>query len=106
MGKARQLRQRAERYRGMRRHINDARAVQAISEMAAELEMTAEQLERRCRVRERAHAIWIEQGRPQGRDVEFWLAAERELDEEGDRGVGPTSRPFLGHPASRRHSGC
>jgi len=27
----------------------------------------------------RAHAIWLEQGCPDGRDVENWLQAEREL---------------------------
>jgi hypothetical protein len=42
--------------------------------------MTSTQLEKRCRVRQRAHEIWTEHLRPAGRDVEFWLAAERELD--------------------------
>jgi Protein of unknown function (DUF2934) len=42
--------------------------------------MTAKGLERRHFIRERAHEIWIERGRPKGRDVEFWLAAERELE--------------------------
>jgi anti-sigma-K factor RskA len=85
MRKASDLRQRAERYRGLKRLISDARAVRAMSELADEYEMTAEQLERRCRIRERAHENWIEQGRPEGRDLEFWLAAERELNEEGER---------------------
>jgi hypothetical protein len=37
-------------------------------------------MEKRHLIRERAHEIWIERGRPEGRDVEFWLAAERELE--------------------------
>jgi Protein of unknown function (DUF2934) len=29
----------------------------------------------------RAQALWEQEGRPDGRDVEFWLRAERELDD-------------------------
>lgn len=35
----------------------------------------------------RAHAIWIEQGCPEGREVENWLEAERQLG-----GPAPASR--------------
>jgi hypothetical protein len=40
--------------------------------------------ERRSReaIRARAHELWERNGRPAGKDVEFWLAAERELEEE------------------------
>lgn len=31
------------------------------------------------RVRELAHQIWEREGRPEGREVEHWLAAEREI---------------------------
>jgi hypothetical protein len=31
------------------------------------------------RIRARAHELWEQHGRPQGRDEEFWLRAEREL---------------------------
>jgi hypothetical protein len=79
-----ELRQRAERYRLLRRGISDPKAVQAISELAAEYELTAEELERHHRIRERAHEIWTERGRPGGRDVEFWLVAEREVDSPHD----------------------
>jgi hypothetical protein len=79
MRKASDLRQRAERYRGLKRQISDLRAVQAMSDLASEYEMTAAELELRCRIRERARQIWIEQGRPEGRDIENWLQAEREL---------------------------
>jgi Protein of unknown function (DUF2934) len=30
-------------------------------------------------IRERAHELWEDTGRPEGRDLEFWLRAEREL---------------------------
>jgi hypothetical protein len=34
-------------------------------------------------IRERAQRIWEEHHRPDGRDEEFWLQAERELSEGG-----------------------
>jgi hypothetical protein len=80
MKRAGELRQRAERYRRLKMQIGDPAAVQALSELADEFDTTAEELERRHRIRERAHEMWIERGCPAGRDVEFWLAAERELE--------------------------
>jgi Protein of unknown function (DUF2934) len=80
MERAKELRQRAERYRLLEKDISDTKALQAISDVAGELEATAEELERQQQVSERAREIWIEHRRPEGRDVEFWLAAERELD--------------------------
>jgi DNA invertase Pin-like site-specific DNA recombinase len=55
-------------------------AVQSIHEEAGKLKMTAEEIERQQNIRERAYEIWIEHGRPEGRDLQFWLAAEREVD--------------------------
>jgi hypothetical protein len=49
--------------------------------------MTAAELERHHRIRERAHEIWVERGCPAGRDVEHWVAAECEMD-------APTARHF------------
>lgn len=40
--------------------------------------------EREQRIRERAHKLWDEAGQPDGRDNEFWQAAERQIDAEGD----------------------
>ncbi|HEY2016742.1 MAG TPA: DUF2934 domain-containing protein [Bryobacteraceae bacterium] len=80
MKRADELRQRAERYRLLKRDISDPKAVQAMSELAAEYEMTAEDLERQHHIRERAREIWIEHGRPEGHDLDIWLAAEREVD--------------------------
>jgi hypothetical protein len=37
--------------------------------------------DREDRIRERAHQIWEEQGRPEGRDLEHWHEAERQLHE-------------------------
>jgi Protein of unknown function (DUF2934) len=33
-------------------------------------------------IRARARELWEQQGRPTGRDLEFWLQAERELSED------------------------
>jgi hypothetical protein len=34
------------------------------------------------RVRERAYGIWIEEGRPHGRDIAHWQRARQELQSE------------------------
>ena len=34
------------------------------------------------RVRERAYSIWLAEGRPDGRDVEHWLKARREVERD------------------------
>jgi hypothetical protein len=39
-------------------------------------------------VRNRAYQIWERKGRPQGRDLEHWLEAERELEAEDERNHG------------------
>ena len=33
-------------------------------------------------IRERAYGIWIEEGRPDGREVEHWLRATKEFERE------------------------
>jgi hypothetical protein len=37
------------------------------------------------RIRERAHQIWIEEGKPDGCDKKHWLRARWELESEGGR---------------------
>ena len=37
-------------------------------------------------IRQRAHELWEQSHRPDGRDDEFWNQAERELQEAEDRG--------------------
>lgn len=45
--------------------------------------------ERRRLISERAHELWLEAGAPEGVALDFWLAAERELDEgRGYQGAG------------------
>ena len=34
------------------------------------------------KIRERSHLIWIDEGRPDGRDVDHWMRAKWELERE------------------------
>jgi Protein of unknown function (DUF2934) len=77
-----ELRQRADHYRGLKGRVSDPRALQAISELVDEFEAEAAALEKRGLVRRRAFEIWLQRGCPEGRDVEHWLLAERELAEK------------------------
>jgi hypothetical protein len=80
-----QLRQLAERYRRLKRFVLDRTTEKVIGDLVGEYEATADEMERRQRIRERAHDMWIKHGRPAGRDVEFWLAAEKEVDSHSER---------------------
>ena len=39
-------------------------------------------------IRERAHEIWLEEGMPEGREIEHWLRARRDLGLDLDLNVG------------------
>ena len=41
-------------------------------------------------IRNYAHQLWEKAGRPEGRDAQFWLAAEVELNAESDSPDAPT----------------
>jgi hypothetical protein len=105
MKRASELRQLAERYRRLKRQISDPQAMQAISEIANRFERNAAALEHRQRVRQRAHEIWIEQGCPEGRDIENWVAAESEVTSAQEAtGEGQRQRSAItgagSHPAA------
>jgi hypothetical protein len=42
--------------------------------------------DREARIRERAYHIWVEKGRPNGREQEHWDEAERDIDQEQQAG--------------------
>ena len=42
------------------------------------------QPDREAKIRERAYEIWERQGRPEGREQEFWDQAEREIVGENE----------------------
>ncbi|KQV39986.1 MULTISPECIES: DUF2934 domain-containing protein [unclassified Rhizobium] len=50
--------------------------------------------DRETRIRNRAHALWLEAGSPEGSADEHWLQAEREID-QGDGEIGPDDEPNL-----------
>lgn len=56
-------------------------------------------------IRTRAYERWQQEGRPEGRDKEHWLAAERELASEGvEEGsdTAPTTAEAPSSPAPKR----
>src|SRR4051812_47222433 len=70
----------ASKYRGYAHWIGDMETAQRIIELAAKLRRRAGALAKPSenRIRRRAHEIWVENGRPSGRDQEFWFQAESE----------------------------
>ena len=56
--------------------------------------------EREQRIRERAHALWEREGRPEGRNEEHWAQACREVDmEEYAPGIGTPENVTPGEAA-------
>jgi hypothetical protein len=76
----------AEKYYGFTRWIDDQETVQRILGLTAKLRRRARAIATPTenRIRRRARALWEESGRPSGRDLEFWLQAEREFQEAED----------------------
>jgi DUF2934 family protein len=73
----------ARKYRDFARWIGDWETAQRILALAEELKSRALALAKpdERRIRKRAREIWEENGRPAGRDEEFWLRSEREFRE-------------------------
>jgi Protein of unknown function (DUF2934) len=73
----------ARKYRKLTRMIDDRETAQRILELTVELKERALALAKpdQERIRTRAREIWEENGRPSGRDQEFWFQAEREFRE-------------------------
>jgi hypothetical protein len=64
--------------------IRDETTVQRLRSFADELRQKRWWLLRRPRIRARAYELWEEAGRPSGRNVEFWLEAERQITAQKD----------------------
>ncbi|HYZ21105.1 MAG TPA: DUF2934 domain-containing protein [Rhodopila sp.] len=60
--------------------------------------------EREQRVRERAYLLWEAEGKPHGRDVEFWERARELVAMEESAGSGQLPNP-QNEPGSRRETG-
>jgi hypothetical protein len=73
----------AKKYRSFTRWISDGETAQRISALSEKLQRRASVLAKptKNRIRRRAREIWEENGRPSGRDEEFWFQAEREFHE-------------------------
>jgi hypothetical protein len=73
----------AKKYRSFTRSISDGETVQRIFALSEKLQRRASVLAKpsKNRIRRRAREIWEENGRPSGRDEEFWFQAEREFRE-------------------------
>lgn len=80
---AESLLEKANKYRNFARWVSDPETVQQILELVGELKQRARALAKpnEEKIRKRAREIWEENNRPIGRDVEFWLQAEREFRE-------------------------
>ncbi len=48
--------------------------------------------DRQKRIEQRAHDIWVAEGRPHGKHDEHWHRAEREIAREGTKGSSTGSR--------------
>ena len=73
----------AKKYRDFALSIGDVETARRILALTHELIQRARALARpdEAQIRKRAREIWEENGRAAGRDVEFWLQAEREFRE-------------------------
>ena len=73
----------AHRYRDLARWVGDPETMQRISAFAEELKQRVRALAKPTedQIRTRAREIWEENGRPFGREEEFWFQAEREFRE-------------------------
>lgn len=73
----------ADKYRNLARWVTDRLTIQRIFALSVELKQRARALAHpdENEIRKRAREIWDENGRPAGRDLEFWLQAEREFRE-------------------------
>ena len=58
-----------------------------------------EQMERK--IRDRAHELWLANGQPEGRDLEHWVEAERQIMEEQGQGEPVAAQPEPPAPGDR-----
>lgn len=64
--------------------VRDETTVQRLRSFAEELRRKLLRMMRRGTVRARAYELWEEAGRPADRDLDFWLEAERQVEDERD----------------------
>ena len=76
----------ADKYRQFTQWIGDHETVRRILALTDELKQRARATANpeEAKIKSRAREIWEENGRPAGRDEEFWFQAEREFREAED----------------------
>lgn len=65
--------------------ISDGATVERLEAFAGEISVRLRRLKAESlqeETRRRAHELWEHEGRPEGRDLDFWLKAERELSNQ------------------------
>ena len=84
----RELEREIERASRLASGVTDQTTYQRLKDFIEELRQRLRQrlAARRSKeaIRARARELWEQHGRPSGRDLEFWLQAERELKESGN----------------------
>ena len=69
--------------------VKDETTGQRFRNFADELKRKLRRMMRRGQVRARAYELWEQAGRPAGQDLEFWLEAERQFEDEREERKGP-----------------
>jgi hypothetical protein len=62
--------------------VKDETTVQRFRSFAEELKRRLFRMMRRGQVRARAYELWEQAGRPIDRELDFWLEAERQIEDE------------------------
>lgn len=76
-----QLERQIEQVTRLAARVTDQTTIERFITHAADLRNKLRGVLARRAVRNRAREIWEEHGRPEGRDEEFWLRAEREIED-------------------------
>ena len=69
--------------------VKDETTVQRFRSFAEELKRRLFRMMRRGQVRARAYELWEQAGRPIDRELDFWLEAERQIEDEREERKGP-----------------
>jgi len=81
----RELERKIEQAARIASHVNDPTTVERLKAWIEDLKQKLLQRRAARRIKQeitvRAHEIWEQNGRPSGRDLEFWLQAESEISE-------------------------
>ncbi|QQN63283.1 DUF2934 domain-containing protein [Bradyrhizobium diazoefficiens] len=64
--------------------VRDETTIQRLRSFTEDLRRRLRRMMQRGKVRARAYELWEEAGCPADRDLDFWLEAEREIEDERD----------------------